>query len=394
MAKKILLLLVLLAAGSAGVAATEVNQPTVTIMLFETDIRDALNEISLQTGINLVPDQTVSGTVTADIVEVPLEEALRLILIGGGYTFRKIDDFYLIGLADPRSSTFGSLVDTEIITLHHTSVEQVLALLPSFLQQYVKGDRQTNLLSVTAPPSEIERVRAFINQVDKPSKQVEIQVVITEISSQTIQELGGNLLEFEAQQGQQFNPNWTGSLTWSAGTMTIDTDIFGSLLTQLRLLESEQKAKIHADPKLLLADGQSADLFSGDRQILLIRPDDDYSVTSRIERIEVGLALKIQADLVGQDEVILKLAPEISYFVNEARPDLIVKRNSLTTTVRLKSGQTATLAGLTLQDTSAYTKQTPIIGSIPLIKWLFRTDVDRQSDKELLIFVTPVIQEE
>ena len=86
----------------------EKDQPLVNLFLFDTDIRDALSEIALQTGVNIIPDQTVGGLITADIQDVPLERALRLVLIGGGYTYRKFDDFYFVGLPDPRSLTFTS----------------------------------------------------------------------------------------------------------------------------------------------------------------------------------------------------------------------------------------------------------------------------------------------
>jgi len=155
-------------------------------------------------------------------------------------------------------------------------------------------------------------------------------------------------------------------------------------------LEEKQEAKIHADPRVLVADRQTAELFIGDRQILPIRADTDEA--SRIERIEVGVTLKVTPTIVSGDEVILSLAPEVSHFVSEARPDLVVKRNSVSTTVRLASGQTAVLAGMTMQDYYDITKKVPVLGDIPLIRWLFRSDVKREADREVLIFVTPVIQ--
>lgn len=80
-------------------AVAEETQPLVNLFLFETNVRDALSEISMQTGVNIIPDSTVSGLVTVDLQDVPLERALRMILIGGGYAFKKIDDFYLVGPA-------------------------------------------------------------------------------------------------------------------------------------------------------------------------------------------------------------------------------------------------------------------------------------------------------
>lgn len=68
-----------------GALASTSEQPLVNMLFFETDLREALSEISMQTGVNIMPDQTVSGAVTADLQDVPLEQALKILLFGGGY---------------------------------------------------------------------------------------------------------------------------------------------------------------------------------------------------------------------------------------------------------------------------------------------------------------------
>ena len=64
--------LVLCGGTSLGLASDVDPEPTVTMMLFETDIREALSEMALQTGVNIIPDQSVGGVITADLVDVPL----------------------------------------------------------------------------------------------------------------------------------------------------------------------------------------------------------------------------------------------------------------------------------------------------------------------------------
>ena len=78
----------LLCIGGALAGAND-EQPLVNTLFFETDIREALSEISMQTGVNIIPDQTVSGVVTVDLQDVPLEQALRMILIGGATPFAR-----------------------------------------------------------------------------------------------------------------------------------------------------------------------------------------------------------------------------------------------------------------------------------------------------------------
>ena len=127
----------------------------------------------------------------------------------------------------------------------------------------------------------------------------------------------------------------------------------------------------------------------GDRQIFLLADSSDK--TTRVERIEVGMHLKVTPQIIG-DEILLSIAPEMSHFVSESKSNLVVKQSSVSTTVRLQDGQTAVLAGMTLQEEGDQSKKVPILGDIPIIRWLFRSDSTRASEKELLIFVTPVIK--
>lgn len=383
-----LILLVLVLGGVAGAASVQ-EHPLVNLFLFDTSIKDALSEITMQTGINIIPDATVSGLVTLDLQDVPLEQALRMILIGGGFAFRKIDDFYFVGLPDPRSNTFRELAETQILTLKNVSAGQVLSAMPAFLTNYVKGERDGKALTITAPPNELARILEFINAVDIVQKQVEIQVVVTEVSTKALKELGTNLFEFAMGSGERINDNWSAGVGLQNSLLSLETTLFGKLLLNLKALEETQEAKIHADPRVLVSDGQSAQLFVGDRQILLLADSSDK--TTRVERIEVGMNLKVTPQIVG-DEILLSIAPEMSHFVSESKSNLVVKQSSVSTTVRLQNGQTAVLAGMTLQESGDQSKKVPILGDIPVIRWLFRTEATRASEKELLIFVTPIIK--
>ena len=389
MKKKIwaLVLLALLALSNGAYANDE--QPLVNLFLFETNIRDALSEITMQTGVNIIPDGTVGGLVTVDLQDVALEQALRMILIGGGFAFRKIDDFYLVGLPDPRSTTFGELTETQIVTLQNVPAGQVLSALPSFLTSYVKGDKDGRMLTITAPPAELGRILDLIRTLDAPQKQVEIQVIVTEVSTKALKELGINLFDFTLGAGTGFNDDWTARIGFGGGALSLETTLLGNLLMNLKALEEDQEAVIHADPRVLVSDGQAAHLFVGDRQIFLLADSNDKA--TRVERVEVGMDLKVTPKIMGEG-ILLSIAPEMSHFVSESKSSLVVKQSSVSTTVRLQDGQTAVLAGMTLQESGDQTKKVPILGDIPIIRWLFRTETTRVGDKELLIFVTPVIK--
>lgn len=372
-----------------GIIEAGDEQPLVNLLLFETDIREALSEITMQTGVNIIADGTVGGPITADLQDVPLEKALRMILISGGYTYRKIDDFYFVGLPDPRSTTFGELVVSEVVHLTHVTANKVLNALPSFLSAYVKGEYDSKFLIITAPEPEIGRIRELIEQIDQPAKQVEVQVIVTEVSTSFLKDMGANLFSYAFGAGQTLNENWQSDLEYKNSSLLFGIDLYGQLLSQLKLAEQEGNAKIHANPKVVVADGKTAELFIGDRQILLLPGSTETS--TRTERIDVGVRLKVVPQTYG-DKIMLTISPEISHFMNEAKPDLIIKNSTVSTTVLLENGQTAMLAGMTLQTSADYSDKVPVLGDIPIIRWFFRNDVTREAESELLVFVTPAIR--
>src|SRR5690554_3864823 len=337
----VILLLLLMLLDSYVVLARE-DQPLVTMLFFETDLREALNEISLQTGVNIIMDHTVSGMVTADIQDLPLEKALDMILMSGGYTYKKYDDFYFVGLADVKNFSFTSLSELEVVNLKYVKVEDVLDIIPATYRDYVTGNRQKNTITINAPDRIMELLMGIIKEVDQPRTQVEIKVLVTEIDSRYIKEFGSDLFSFstadEIVTGFAYDNN--------SSLLSIQGDIYGQLLSRIKLLQEDKKASIEADPRIIVAEGESAELFIGDQQILLINSDDE-DLAARIEKLNVGVGLKVTVERIVEDNIMLSIAPEISYLVKSRRPDLIIKENSVSTTLSLKDGQTVARAGMT-----------------------------------------------
>lgn len=381
---RFIVLLVFLLAISFVMKAEE--GPLVNAMFYETDLRDAIHELSIQTGINIIADQTVNGVITVDLRDVPLEKALNMILSSGGFTFRKIEDYYLVGLADPRNVSFSDLSDFEVIQLENITVKEVFNLLPTFLTNYVRGERENNVLTINAAPKELERIKEYIRSIDKPRKQIEIRLLVTEVDSKIASDLGINLFQFTS--GEDVDR----TIAYSSrdNLLRVETDLYGHLLSQLRLMEEEQLASIEANPYILVSDGGLARFFIGEEQVIFIH-NESYNST-RAEEVKVGVELEVMARIIGEDQVYLELAPVISHFINEANPNLLVKENSLKTSLQIKNGETVCLAGMTLKRDSDSTRKVPLLGDIPLVRWLFRSENKEENERELLVFVTPIIR--
>lgn len=376
-----------------GSAATKMEligkEPLVTLVFFEMDLREALRELALQTGVNIMMDENVAGTVTLDLVDTPLEKALRMMLVAGGFTYRKVEDYYLVGLADPRNRAFIDLAETEIFFFQNTRVETVEALLPEAFKSYVRFDRSTNAVTITAPRAMIERIIADFRKMDVPRPQVKIKALVSEVRTEVVKEWGIDLFNWEFSAGQKKNPDWTAILELSPGAAMIETDIFGLLHTKMRALEKKGEAKIYADPVVVVADGKTADLFVGDHHNLILRINDNYD---RVEKIEAGTGLAVNPR-VFEKHIELDVRQTVSYFVENGVNEPVVRVTEFGSTLRLVPGQTLLVSGLTQRENKSRESGMPVLSRIPLVGLLFRENGQEQKESELLIFLSAEVVE-
>ncbi len=365
--------------------AQETEEHLITNFFFYTDIREAFNEITLQTGVNIIADDSVRGTVTLDLEEIPLEQALHMMLISGGYSFRKIDDYYLVSMADPRNPNFQYMAETETIGLKYISAGEARALLPAYYDNYLRSSGERDIITINATPEIIEAFKLDLEKIDTPAKEIMIQMVVTEVSTDLLKERGADFFGFLNQTSED---TFFQFLYDRSGFASQLGDTFGELETRLRFLEQQEDVNIRANPRVLVKDRETATLFIGEEQVIIIQPND---TTARLERVDVGVSIDVTPRILTDDQLMLSVNPDISHFSEERQERLVVKRSEMNTTVYADNGKTLTLGGMTLNREIEFTSAVPILGDIPVLRWLFRQETEKESERELMIFLTPEI---
>jgi type IV pilus assembly protein PilQ len=367
-------------------AQEDQKQPTVSTVFFENSIRDALNEVSMQTGVNILYDETVVGTVTIDLQEVPLEKALEMMLISGGYTYKKIDDYYIVGSPNSNSPMYDKLSTSETITLDCITANHAVELLPPYYEKYISTTGEDkNSLTITAPENIIKNFKEKLSEIDKAEPQVLIEVTVTEISKEVIKERGMDLFNITTEgASENYSLEYDGIFALSASGPA------GQLLSQIKLLEEQNKAEIVANPSIRVSNKETANLFIGEEQVLILEREEGDTQ----EEVEVGVSIEVTPEIKNKDEVRMNIAPDISHFTEQSDNKLVVRRSEMSSTIRGKSGETITMAGMTLDEVVNYENKVPGLGDIPLIRWLFREETERKGEREMLILITPKIIEQ
>lgn len=367
----------------------------VTNIFADEDIRQALRDIAAQSGVVIIPDQTIQGVVSCELLNVPVEQALDMVLFGGGYSFKKMDDYYLVGSSDPKSPSFSSLAGIERVPLRQMQAAEVFTALNPIYSQYVQSDVTNNVLVVTAPDRLLRQIVEQIKSIDQPAEQVMIEVMVVEVSSGKAKDLGLNW-RFDSFGFNVGNPLLSGlsggngitgesnSLSWTEAS-TVD-------IANLRLLVGKNLATIRANPRISTLNGREAELFVGRQQFFSVVTGNSFYPSTQLQEVNAGITLKIKPYVGENGELVIYLDPEVSDVIGlSSNGSPIVAKRRVHTVVRSKEEQTIVIGGLTQVIKQLRESKVPILGDIPLLGQLFRSKAETQDETEVVIFLRPHI---
>jgi len=375
--------------GTAEGAGTE-GQPLVTNMFYETSLRQALADIAAQTGTIIVPDMSVQGLVTCELKDVPLDRALEIVLSAGQFEFRHMDGFILVGGTDPESPAFAKLCEARRIKLNYAIAADLVKMLSPSFGAYVKADEATNAVCITAPPKLLERIRGQVVALDRPPRQVMIEAKVVELEERALDRFGVAWSWASDSCAGSFDP-----VTWTIGLGCDEAEDFTrSVNLTLELLRANESATIIANPHVVAADGTEAEIKVTTEEYFEIVTEDVY-VRSELEVIESGIVLTMVPTIGENREITMQVTPDVSNVVGQGTRGLpVITRRRASTTVRVPDGGTIVIAGLIDSRTRVEKLKVPLVGDIPLVKWLFRRESAENQARQVAVFITPRIVEE
>jgi type II secretory pathway component GspD/PulD (secretin) len=371
------------------------EQPLVSNIFYDTFVVDALSDISVQTGIPIIADTTASGFVTIDLVDVPFEEALARICIPLGLTFRRMDaGYYLVGAATPSNPTFALLSEVRVVKMRYQKADTVSKLLSESYKPFIKVDSETNTIVITASPELMARIESDIASIDRPIRQVMLQVLVTELSDGARESLGTDW----QWNSDQSTGEVAGALNFTAGVLRTALG-FGAasiddFLVALRAEVESGRAEIHANPRIVAMDGKPAEVFLGEEQqyIVLVESETSQSITRQRVVAKTGISLKFTPQISDQGDITITVQPEVSTVTGSNKEGFpVISSRRASTTVRVRDGETFVLGGLVSESNVRSTAKIPLLGDLPLLGRLFRSERTASTETEVVIMVTPII---
>jgi type IV pilus assembly protein PilQ len=309
----------------------------VNAVFADTDVRQALQDISNQTGIIIVADNTVEGFVSADLKDTPLEKALEIILAQGGYVYTRKDGYYLVGSPNKENVTFNNLSKTIFYRPKYLSVDAIKERIGDTFSQFIKMDSSLNLFSITAPASMIDGILNKIRDLDRPHRFVYVDVLYAKTSYSEME----RLLSTEAQMQWKLDG---GSETATTGVYFDDLK-FGYLYSNnagidiiTEILRSKGNVVQSARSKLLILEKEKSTVFLEESRYKKFTVDNYTTTVSLSANIELGILAE-----VIDDKIRLDLDLIASYIEGDLKRSLGTTR----TTVSLSPDSIAIIGGVT-----------------------------------------------
>ncbi|OCL27231.1 hypothetical protein U472_07105 [Orenia metallireducens] len=363
----------------------------VTMEAKDANLGDILASISQISKVNMVLFGPIREQINLKLDDIPIEDAINLILAGGRYTYIRKGDVFLVGEKNINSPASSLLTASELIPLEYLQAEKVLKVLPSNIPaSNVKVINEQNAIMVTGTQSEIEKVKEYIAKIDQKIPQIVVEALIIDISHQKGDTSSLSLssqLEGDSESITLFD-NDLGKLSYKS-----IIDFSDNFRLNLQSLISNGKATIRANPNITTLNGQQATIEVSDVTYYeVINTDEDGNEETKYQSIDAGITLDVTPWVSNSGSITLELKPSISNMKAQyqSRPPDIGRRE-ISTTVRVKDGQTIVLGGLLQDNGSKTVNKVPILGDIPLLGRLFRSKSDNSSKTELLIYITPHI---
>ena len=151
---------------SAQTQVYSTNSPLVSNSFYQTDLRQAVQDIAFEANMNIVFGTDVIGTTDVTFSNMQVTDALRLVLAGSGATFEMIDNFILIYEPADMSVLSGEAIASELFQPRSFAPSEIVNLLPSEQREYTRTLNEAGLVSVVGPRLVVQNILNQLRQLD------------------------------------------------------------------------------------------------------------------------------------------------------------------------------------------------------------------------------------
>ena len=374
-------------------------------------VKEIYEAIGKAYGFNVLFDPKLKDDrLSVELRDLTAEQSLEMVMQAAGHFYKVLDEHSII-VADDTPQNRREYEDLVIKTffLSNAEVKDIDKLLRSLIEaRRLSTNEQLNSITLRDTADKVAIAEKLIRANDKAKAEVLIDVEILIMASTKNSDIGTALSTYNFNLGLDtaaINPDAPG------GTLSLDDfskitrgDWFVNVPSLLiNLAKNSGEAEVLAQPQLRVTEGEKASLLIGDQVPI---PVTAFNTSNTIggsvvpitsfQYKDIGIKIEVEPRVHHNREITLDLKVEISNLgesipVGPGQEAISIGTRTITSVIRLKSGETSLLAGLIRRDRTTGVTKTPLLGDIPLIGRLFRTESITKKDTDLVLTLTPQI---
>lgn len=383
------------------------------------------------------------GMTTAPPVIVADKRTNAVVISGDDLTRQRLK-FLINDLDRPQSKNS----NVRVFYLKYAKAEDVAKVLSGMLQSLgqgkqaegapantaqpaVQADEATNSVLITADVDTMDTLLSIVDSLDIRRAQVLVEAIIVELSSGNDKSLGIEWMyrNDDVGFGGSTNSGALGAVgaaaidleengssgdslvQLAAGVAGIPGQLFGvgrlggktDFLAVLKMLQTDDSSNILSTPNLLTTDNTEASILVGEQVPFRTGSYSGLGNTgttgntgfsspfNTINREDVGIKLQVTPHINEGDSIVLDIEQEISSVVRSTEDGPVTSKREVKTQILSADGQTVVLGGLIKDDVLVSNSRVPVLGSIPVLGHLFRSQTSKKVKTNLLIFIRPTI---
>jgi MSHA biogenesis protein MshL len=422
----------------------------------DLELKAALAIFARANNLNIVPDREVTGQVTLDVRDLPLNKLMQSLLEAHDYVWENEDGLIRVRAKETREfwidylrlsrkgigsssatlasgmnaggggggggggSSGGSAINLTAdnqVNFWVELKEELTKLLTQEGKDSLAVNMTAGILQITDRPSALKRVRRYLDSLSgSVARQVEIRARIFDVTLRDQFQFGINWAHAAEVFGGVASMGGSTIISSAVGGGTVKDAAFNFLFQNgdtevlMKALQDQGEVNVISQPRIRVVNNQTAMIkvgtetpFFTSRTSYLPGANGAVGTTlqqDEVSTITVGTILAITPQISSNEWVTLDIAPVLTSLVEERQSPNngsttapVLDIKQASTLVRVKNGTTIVIGGLMQDEMGKTVRKIPLLGDIPLLGYLFRGKVDYKAKKELVISITPVISD-
>jgi len=285
----------------------------VSLTINDGDIKAVLAALSSLSGRSIVTDDSVKGTISIDLNDVPFDTALDLITRSKGLAYKTISNVIVVSTAENVDKFFGNMTTYK---LQYANAKEVAESLKGVVKAGLSYDPVTNTLLFSGSSGDEAKIRDAIKVLDVATKQVTLEAKIIALNVEDVKNLGiswqwGEIPKQDSSSGSSSSSsssdssNYGGVIHWGHSY----TSRFQAILTAMY---SNGKANILATPRIITIPGKQASIFIGDHIPVVTEKTTNGTTSTTTEYVDAGIKLNYTPIVSDDDYITAVVHTEVS----------------------------------------------------------------------------------